>query len=60
MIGIPKSKSKITIKGITAMTIFFASRAKLRAFASKKGKKVDNGCDAPVGKRYAFVIGKGE
>ncbi|ANA49151.1 hypothetical protein PMW_26 [Pseudomonas phage phiPMW] len=41
------------------MTIFFATRAKLRAFSSKNGKKVDNGANAPVGKRYAFVIAKG-
>lgn len=38
------------------MTIFFATRAKLRAFASKNGKKVDKGVDSPAGKRYAFVI----
>lgn len=41
------------------MTIFFASRAKLRAFSSKNGKKVDKGVDAPAGKRYAFVMNKG-
>lgn len=42
------------------MTLFFATRAKLRSFASKNGKKVDNGPTAPNGKRYAFQIGKGE
>lgn len=42
------------------MTIYFTSRAKLRAFGSKNGKKVDKGVDAPVGKRYSFVITKGE
>lgn len=40
------------------MTIFFTSRAKLRMFASKNGKKVDRGVDAPVGKRYAFILSK--
>lgn len=42
------------------MTIHFKTRAQLRAFQSKNGKKVDKGADAPVGKRYAFVISKGE
>jgi hypothetical protein len=41
------------------MSIFFASRTLLRAFASKNGKKVDNGA-AAGGRRWAFVIGKGE
>jgi len=40
------------------MSIYFATRSKLRAFASKNGKKVDNGVDSPAGKRYAFVINK--
>lgn len=42
------------------MTIYFSTRAKLRAFTSKNGKKVDNGASAPAGKRYAFVISKQE
>lgn len=40
------------------MTIFFSSRTALRAFASKNGKKVDNGVGAGA-KRWAFKIQKG-
>ena len=39
--------------------IYFATRAKLRAFGSTNGVKKDFGADALPGKRYAFILNKG-
>lgn len=41
------------------MTIFFSSRNLARSFGSKNGKVVDNGKDAPGGRRWGFKINKG-
>lgn len=38
------------------MQIFFKSRTLARAFGSKNGKVVDNGANAPAGRRWAFKI----
>lgn len=40
------------------MCIYFSTRNALRAFASKNGKKVDNGPQAGS-KRWAFKLAKG-
>lgn len=38
------------------MQIFFKSRTLARAFGSKNGKVVDNGANAPTGRRWGFKI----
>lgn len=40
------------------MQLFFKSRTLARAFGSKNGKVVDNGANAPTGRRWAFQIKK--
>jgi len=40
------------------MTLFFKSRTLARQFTSINGKVVDHGTDAPVGRRWGFLINK--